>query len=73
MVSPEDAHQLGTDDLDDQLEPGTAVEVLSSFNQVWVGGFRVATAAAGGYRLRRLSDGTVLPVLFTEEDVRPVW
>ena len=71
MAPPDDA-EAGTP-LDDLLEPGTAVQVLSSFNHVWVGGFEVAARAAGGYRLLRLSDATVLPTLFPDNEVRPVW
>jgi len=68
-----DRGRPGHTDPDDRLEPGTPVEVLSSFNQVWVGGFDVAAIVAGGYRLRRLCDQAVLPVVFAEDDIRPVW
>ncbi|HVT75895.1 MAG TPA: hypothetical protein VHD87_02610 [Acidimicrobiales bacterium] len=61
------------DETDDRLEPGTPVEVFSSFNKVWVGRFVVAAAAPGGYRLRRLSDQCVLPVIFGDDAIRPVW
>jgi hypothetical protein len=30
----------------------------------------VVAAEAGGYRLRRLSDGNELPLLFADDDVR---
>lgn len=54
-------------------DSGTPVEVRSSFNQQWVGGFEVAEPVAepdAGYRLRRLSDRSVLPTVFPPEDVR---
>ena len=73
MASPDDAAGPTVRGLDDLFEPGTSVEVFSSFNGRWVGGFQVATRSSGGYRLRRLSDQTVLPVLFADDEVRPVW
>jgi hypothetical protein len=50
--------------------PGTRVEVRSRFRQDWVRGFEVAAAEGPGYRLRRLSDNTLLPVVFAGTDVR---
>ncbi|HZN14612.1 MAG TPA: hypothetical protein VFB78_10120 [Acidimicrobiales bacterium] len=53
------------------LEPGTRVEVRRKFDQRWARGFEVAEAIKDdGYRLRRLSDGSVLPADFAEDDVR---
>lgn len=52
------------------LPAGTAVEVLSPFNQTWVSGFAVEATVPGGYRLRRNSDRTVLPAVFPPSDVR---
>ena len=53
------------------LEPGTRIEVRRRFDQRWARGFEVAEAIDGnGYRVKRLSDGTVLPAEFTEDDVR---
>jgi hypothetical protein len=52
------------------LEPGTRVEVRSRFDQRWSRGFEVAAVEPDGYRLRRLSDGEVLPVVFDGDDVR---
>ncbi len=41
------------------------------FDQRWARGFEIAEAVQGdGYRLKRLSDGTVLPTSFDEDDVR---
>lgn len=51
------------------------VEVRSSFRQGhWSGGFEVTEVVRRQeqqyFRLRRRSDGAVLPVLFPEDDVR---
>jgi hypothetical protein len=59
---------------DPAVEPGTRVEVRSRFDRAWTRGFEVAeTVPAAGslrYRLRRRSDGSVLPALFTDDEVR---
>jgi len=52
------------------LEPGTRVEVRSAFDRSWSTGFEVHEVAAGGYRVRRRSDGHVLPVAIPADDVR---
>ena len=53
---------------------GRRVEVRSRFEAAWSRGFevveRVNEAAASRYKVRRRSDGSVLPVLFDEEDLR---
>jgi hypothetical protein len=49
---------------------GTRVEVRSKFRHDWVHGFEIADAEVDGYRLRRLSDDAVLPVVFADDDVR---
>lgn len=54
-----------------RLVEGTRVEVRNRLDGTWSRGFEVADATAGGYRLRRLSDRTVLPVVFGDDDVRP--
>jgi hypothetical protein len=53
------------------LEPGAAVEVRNRFEQRWARGFDIVEVTADGYRVRRLSDGSVLPVTFAFDDVRP--
>ena len=54
------------------LEPGTAVEVRNRFEQRWVRGFEIVDEGdEGGYRVRRLSDGSILPVTIAADDVRP--
>ena len=53
------------------LEVGTPVEVRTKLdNRRWARGFSVAAADAEGYRLRRESDGEVMPVAFDPDDVR---
>jgi hypothetical protein len=52
------------------LAPGTKVDVRNRYQGTWVRGFEVAEAADDGYRIRRLSDGSVLGELFTRDDVR---
>ena len=51
-----------------------AVEVRCRFGDRWVDGFEVADVIDDGdafrYRLRRKSDGTVLPTLFDARNVR---
>jgi len=59
------------DGADPLLEAGTRVEVRRRFDGSWTRGFEIAgTDEEGLYLLRRLSDGTVLPVPFDPEDVR---
>ncbi len=54
------------------LQPGTDVEVMSSFDRNWKRGFTVDRCCEDGYHLRRQSDGTVLPTPFAPEAVRPL-
>jgi hypothetical protein len=54
----------------DGLAVGTSVDVRSRYVGSWSAGFEVAEAMSDGYRVRRLSDGSVLPDVFTNEDVR---
>ena len=56
--------------IEDVLEPKTRVEVRDRFDQSWARGFEIAEATETGYRVRRLSDGMVLPVEFSDEEVR---
>ena len=56
------------------IAPGTSVEVRARFDGRWCAGFEVAAeieANSGGvaYRLRRVSDGEVLPMLFSADDI----
>jgi hypothetical protein len=58
------------------VEPGTRVEVRSRFDERWTRGFEVAEVvseddpASLRYRIRRRSDGSVLPSLFVDDEVR---
>jgi hypothetical protein len=60
--------------------PGTSVEVRSRFDGAWCQGFEVdevvadADEAGGqvGFRVRRASDGAVLPTLFRADEVAVV-
>lgn len=64
------------------MEPGTRVEVRSRFDQRWSRGFEVTEVVDNGgnrrYRIRRRSDGSLLPVLFGPAELReerrnPMW
>jgi hypothetical protein len=56
------------------VHAGTRVEVRSRFEQRWTRGFEVSEVLeADGearYRVRRRSDGSILPVTFTDDDLR---
>lgn len=55
----------------DGLAPGTKVEVRTSFDRSWARGFEVVESLDdAGYRVRRLSDDVVLPVVVPADDVR---
>ncbi|MDQ1444238.1 MAG: hypothetical protein QOI20_702 [Acidimicrobiaceae bacterium] len=56
--------------VEEHLKPGTRVEVRTRFAGKWSRGFEVAEVSAGGYRVKRLSDGSVLPAEFEADDVR---
>jgi hypothetical protein len=55
---------------DERLEPGTKVEVRRRFDQHWSRGFEIAEALDDGYKLKRVSDGSILPVIFPADEVR---
>ena len=56
------------------MRQGEGVQVRNRFDGNWVQGFEVADVEDGDdeqlFRLRRRSDGAVLPELFRETDVR---
>ncbi len=52
------------------LPPGTRVQVRRKFDDKWATGFEVAEATTQGYRVRRMSDGELIPVPIAEEDLR---
>jgi hypothetical protein len=71
----ESAPIADSNELEDQregptLDPGVRVEVRRRFDAKWSRGFEVQERCGDLYRLRRLSDGATLPVLFAAEDVR---
>jgi hypothetical protein len=53
------------------LSSGTRVDVRNRFVGAWSHGFEVAEHVNDGYRVRRLSDDSVLPDVFPGDDVRP--
>jgi hypothetical protein len=57
------------------VRPDGVVEVRCRFGDRWVDGFEVCEMIADDerlqYRLRRRSDGSILPTLFAADDVRP--
>jgi hypothetical protein len=60
----------------EEVRPGTRVEVRSRFESKWTRGFEVAdraesdAAGVATYKVRRRSDGSILPVTFAEADLR---
>jgi hypothetical protein len=54
----------------DTLSAGDKVEVRRKFDAQWAKGFEVVEPTERGFRIRRLSDGEVLPVEFAERDLR---
>jgi hypothetical protein len=52
------------------VEVGDRVEVHTKFSDSWVGGFQIAEIIPEGYRVRRMSDGSILPGYTSETDVR---
>lgn len=70
-TAPNDIHSVGLADgtRTSTLHVGARVCVWNHFLDRWCGGFEVAEEAASGYRLRRVSDGYVLPDVFAFDDV----
>ena len=55
------------------MHSGVPVEVRRRYDGGWSHGFEIAEERGpGGYLVRRLSDGVVLPAEFSPEDVRQV-
>ena len=52
------------------VEDGTPVELYSGFEGTWSAGFEIASAAEIGYRIRRISDGSLLPGYTSRSDLR---
>ena len=49
---------------------GTEVEVLTRYEGHWASGFAIASVDHDRFRLRRHSDGVVLPVSFSANQLR---
>ena len=54
-----------------RLRPGTRVDVRVRFDGSWSRGFEVDSVENGCYVIRRISDGSVLPVLFPADEIHP--
>jgi hypothetical protein len=56
------------------VRSGNRVEVRSRFDAHWARGFEIAEViehfGETRYRVRRRSDGSMLPVLFSDDDLR---
>jgi len=66
----EAAHAQEIDESAVTLAVGTHVCVVDRYLGNWCPGFEVAAVVAGGYRLRRLTDGRVFPDVFVFDRVR---
>lgn len=53
------------------MQVGEKVEVHSRFTDSWAQGFVIEDVVGEGYQLRRLSDGSLLPCITGESDLRP--
>lgn len=53
------------------IKPGTRCEVRRRYDDGYARGFEVAEVMPDGYRVRRLSDSSILPAVFAADDVRP--
>ena len=53
------------------MRVGQQVEVHTKFDDSWVTGFEIAEVVTEGYRVRRRSDGSLLPGVTGQADVRP--
>ena len=54
----------------EELSEGDRVEIRRRFDGQWARGFEIVEITEKGYRVRRVSDGELLPVEFSEVDVR---
>lgn len=54
------------------LRAGTRVEVLTHFTGTWARGFEVVGLDPHSCRVRRVSDGAVIPTDFDLDDVRAI-
>ena len=54
------------------MNVGQQVEVHVGYTNAWATGFEVADVVPGGCRLRRRSDGALLPIITATADLRPL-
>lgn len=58
-----------------RLAPGDPIEVQNRFDGTWCGGFEIAEVLGSpprwSYRIRRLSDGELLPRVFEHDAIVP--
>ncbi len=54
----------------ERISTGTSVEVRNRFCHSWGRGFQIVSGTRAGYRVRRMSDGYLLPVEFAWGEVR---
>lgn len=52
------------------LLPGAPVEVWIQLDKSWADGYEIVELTADGYRIRRRSDGSILPATFAVGSVR---
>lgn len=52
------------------IAPGTRVEIRKRFDRTWARGFEVVSEEDEGYRVRRLSDASILPLVIPPDEVR---
>jgi hypothetical protein len=68
---PHPMSEGGRQAVEANLPSGLRVQVRSRFDGAWASGFQIfAAQPSGGVLVRRLSDGSVLPVTFAESEVR---
>jgi len=67
MYQAEDAE---TDQTNDRLPGGVRVQLRNRLDGAWASGFQIFATQSDGYLVRRLSDRSVLPLIFAETDVR---
>ena len=53
------------------MHEGQPVEVHTTFDDSWSPGFEIAEVMPEGFRVRRMSDGSLLPGVTSSSDVRP--
>jgi hypothetical protein len=54
-----------------ELKIGLHVEVRDRYQGTWSRGFEISAIEDNGYRIKRISDGAILPGTFSTEEIRP--